>query len=62
MIIDGGVAGDRLLSALPGVAQALGEDGLHDPDAIAQSYWQLHRQPRSTWSHEIDLRPFKETF
>jgi NAD(P)-dependent dehydrogenase (short-subunit alcohol dehydrogenase family) len=62
VIIDGGVAGDRLLTALPGIAQAAGEDGLLDPDGIAESYWQLHRQPRSTWSHEIDLRPFKETF
>jgi NAD(P)-dependent dehydrogenase (short-subunit alcohol dehydrogenase family) len=62
VIIDGGVAGDRLLTALPGVAQAAGEDGLLDPDGIAESYWQIHRQPRSTWSQEIDLRPFKETF
>jgi NAD(P)-dependent dehydrogenase (short-subunit alcohol dehydrogenase family) len=62
VIIDGGVAGDRLLDALPGIAQAVGKDGLLEPDAIAESYWQLHRQPRSAWSHEIDLRPFKETF
>ncbi len=62
VIIDGGVAGDRLLNALPGVAEALGEDGLLEPEAIAESYWQIHLQPRSAWSHEIDLRPFKETF
>lgn len=30
--------------------------------AIAEAYWQIHRQPRSAWSHEIDLRPFKESF
>jgi NAD(P)-dependent dehydrogenase (short-subunit alcohol dehydrogenase family) len=62
VIIDGGVAGDRLLHALPGVAQVLGEDGMLDPEAIASSYWHIHRQPRSTWSHEIDLRPYKEIF
>ncbi len=62
VIIDGGVGGDRLLTALPGVAQQLGEDGLLDPDAVAECYWQIHRQPRSAWSHEVDLRPFKEAF
>jgi len=45
-----------------GVAEKLGEDGLLDPEAIAECYWQIHRQPRSTWSHEVDLRPYKETF
>jgi hypothetical protein len=31
-------------------------------DAIADAYWLIHRQQRSAWTHEIDLRPFKETF
>jgi len=62
VVIDGGVAGDRLLTNLPGIEQALGQDGMLDPEAIAETFWQLHRQPRSTWAHEIDLRPFKETF
>ena len=62
VVIDGGVGGDRLLSNLPGIAEALGEDGMLDPEAVAETYWQIHRQPRSTWAHEVDLRPFKETF
>jgi NAD(P)-dependent dehydrogenase (short-subunit alcohol dehydrogenase family) len=62
VVIDGGVGGDRLLSNLPGIEQALGEDGMLDPEAIAETFWQIHRQPRSTWAHEVDLRPFKETF
>jgi NAD(P)-dependent dehydrogenase (short-subunit alcohol dehydrogenase family) len=32
------------------------------PDAIAETYWQLHAQPRSTWTLEIDLRPNVEKF
>ena len=32
------------------------------PAAIAQSYYQLHRQARSAWTHELDLRPFSEKF
>jgi NAD(P)-dependent dehydrogenase (short-subunit alcohol dehydrogenase family) len=37
-------------------------DALLGPDAIAETYWQLHRQPRSAWTHEIDLRPWTEKF
>ena len=39
-----------------------GEDRLLNIDAIAEAYWQIHRQARSVWTHEIDLRPFKEPF
>jgi hypothetical protein len=29
---------------------------------IADAYWQIHRQPRTAWTQELDLRPFKESF
>ena len=35
---------------------------LMDPDSIADAYWRLHTQPRDAWTHELDLRPFNETF
>ncbi|HUX26501.1 MAG TPA: SDR family oxidoreductase [Burkholderiales bacterium] len=35
-------------------------DGIVAPEAIAESYWQLHRQPRNAWTHEMDLRPWIE--
>jgi hypothetical protein len=38
------------------------EDGMLNIDAIAEIYGQIHRQPRSAWTHEVDLRPFKEPF
>lgn len=41
---------------------ARGKDALLHPDAIAETYWQLHRQHRSAWTHEVDLRPFGEKF
>jgi hypothetical protein len=33
-----------------------------EPDAIAETYLQLARQPRSAWSWEIELRPWVERF
>lgn len=62
VVVDGGIDGERLRSSAPQRAEAAGADGLLDPDAIADAYWQLHAQHRSAWSQEIDLRPFKEVF
>jgi len=39
-----------------------GEGGFLDPDAIAETYLAIHRQHRSAWSFELDLRPWVETF
>lgn len=57
VVIDGGIrrAGD------PRGAER-GDDGLLEPDAIARAYLQLHRQHRSAWTWEIELRPWRETF
>jgi NAD(P)-dependent dehydrogenase (short-subunit alcohol dehydrogenase family) len=60
VVIDGGIGGERLRSAPERVAA--GRDDLLHPDAIAETYWHLHQQPRSAWTHELDLRPFKERF
>jgi NAD(P)-dependent dehydrogenase (short-subunit alcohol dehydrogenase family) len=37
-------------------------DSMLEPDAIAETYLQLARQPRSAWSWEIELRPWVERF
>ena len=39
-----------------------GEDGLLGIDAIAETYWHIHRQPKTAWAQEVDLRPYKEPF
>jgi len=39
-----------------------GEDGLLEPDAIARSYLHVHRQHRSAWAWEVELRPWVENF
>jgi NAD(P)-dependent dehydrogenase (short-subunit alcohol dehydrogenase family) len=62
IVIDGGIDGERLRTSAPQRAAAAGADGLLHPDAIAETYWQLHQQHRSAWTQELDLRPFRETF
>jgi NAD(P)-dependent dehydrogenase (short-subunit alcohol dehydrogenase family) len=62
VVIDGGIDGERLRKGAPDRIEQAGADGLLHPDAIAESYWQLHRQHRSAWTHELDVRPYKESF
>jgi NAD(P)-dependent dehydrogenase (short-subunit alcohol dehydrogenase family) len=57
-VIDGGIArpgGDER-------AGARGVDGLLAPEAIARSYLDIHRQHRSAWTWELELRPWVENF
>jgi NAD(P)-dependent dehydrogenase (short-subunit alcohol dehydrogenase family) len=62
VIIDGGIEGDRLLSRMPDRKDKAGPDGLLGIEAIVENYWHIHRQPRSAWTHELDIRPYKESF
>lgn len=62
VVIDGAIDGHRINTLVPDFAKAKGEDGLLNLEAIAENYWQLHKQHKTTWSQEIDLRPFKESF
>ncbi|WP_027288346.1 hypothetical protein [Rhodovibrio salinarum] len=55
-------AGPGLGSARRQPFRDRGEDTLLKPEAIAESYWQPHLQPRSAWTHECDLRPWVEPF
>jgi NAD(P)-dependent dehydrogenase (short-subunit alcohol dehydrogenase family) len=62
VVVDGGIGGERLLSRNPQLREQRGPDSLLDPDAIAEAFWALHQQQRSAWTHEIDLRPWSESF
>jgi NAD(P)-dependent dehydrogenase (short-subunit alcohol dehydrogenase family) len=62
VVVDGGIAGDRLLARNPQLRERRGEDGLLDPDAIAEAFWSLHHQHRSAWTLELDVRPWNESF
>ena len=61
-VIDGVIDGERARTQFPQLVEAKGEDGLLHLDAIAQTYWAIHCQHPSAWTHELDLRPFKEVF
>lgn len=62
IVIDGVVNGDIVQGRFGGYIDSLGEDGALEPDAIAETFWSVHTQHRSAWTHEIDLRPYKETW
>lgn len=62
VVIDGGIAGERLLTRAPKLKEERGPDGMLDIEAIAEAYWMLHQQHRSAWTLELDLRPWSEAF
>src|SRR5581483_482486 len=57
-VIDGGIAGSRG----PLSADDKAADKWLDPDAIAETYLAVHRQHRSAWSTEMEVRPWVENF
>jgi NAD(P)-dependent dehydrogenase (short-subunit alcohol dehydrogenase family) len=58
VVIDGVIDSARARGIFPGREAAT----MLAPDDIAETYWQLHLQPASTWTHEVDLRPAAEKF
>jgi NAD(P)-dependent dehydrogenase (short-subunit alcohol dehydrogenase family) len=62
VVIDGMIDGDALNRRFPQLREQKGEDGMLSVDAIADAYWLLHRQQRSAWTLELDLRPYGEPF
>lgn len=62
VIIDGGIDTAFIRSIRPDFDAAKAEDKLLSPDAIALQYVALHKQHRTAWTHEMDLRPWAETF
>jgi hypothetical protein len=56
--VDGGIDMPILRKFRPGAR----DEDLLKPAAIAESFWYLAHQDRSAWTHELDVRPFKEKF
>jgi len=61
-IIDGAIDTEFIRSNFPERYARKADDGILNPDHIAQAYVMLHRQPRDAWTHELDLRPWIENF
>lgn len=66
LVIDAGVdtawVRERIRARGDGAAQRLEPDRLMSPASIAETYWQLHQQSRDGWTHELDIRPYGETW
>ncbi len=58
VIVDGQIRTPRVREMMPDRE----EHTMLDPDAIAETYWQLHSQDRTAWTLELDLRPSVESF
>jgi NAD(P)-dependent dehydrogenase (short-subunit alcohol dehydrogenase family) len=62
VVIDGAIDTAFIRDNFPERYALKSEDGILNPDHIADAYWMLHRQPRDAWTHELDLRPYLEKF
>jgi NAD(P)-dependent dehydrogenase (short-subunit alcohol dehydrogenase family) len=62
IVIDGAIDTAFIRDNFPERYTLKARDGILAPDAIAENYWQLHRQQRSAWTHELDLRPWIEAW
>lgn len=60
VVIDGAIDTDFIRESFPERYALKDQDGILNPDHIAENYWHLHTQPRDAWTHELDLRPWTE--
>lgn len=61
-IIDGPIDTDFIAQRIDDIEAARAADAVLSPDEIAKNYVMLHRQARTAWTHELDLRPWTERF
>ena len=62
VVIDGAIDTAFIAENFPERYALKDRAGILDPEHIADNYWHLHQQPRSAWTHELDLRPWMETW
>lgn len=60
VVVDGAIDTPFIRENFPERYALKDQAGILDPEAIAENYWRLHVQPRSAWTHELDLRPWME--
>src|SRR5690606_24965138 len=62
VVVDGGIDTAFIRDNFPERYALKAQDGILNPEHIAENYWMLHAQPRDAWTHELDLRPWMEKF
>jgi NAD(P)-dependent dehydrogenase (short-subunit alcohol dehydrogenase family) len=62
VVVDGAIDTEFIRENFPQRYALKDQEGIVNPDHIADSYWMLHKQPRDAWTHELDLRPWIEKF
>ena len=62
VVIDGAIDTNFIREILPDVDARREQDRILNPDHVAANYVMLHNQPRTAWTHELDLRPWSEKF
>jgi NAD(P)-dependent dehydrogenase (short-subunit alcohol dehydrogenase family) len=62
VVVDGAIDTAFIRDNFPSKYAQKDQDGILDPEHIAENYWMLHRQPRDAWTFELDLRPWMETW
>ena len=60
VVIDGPIDNENSRTLFPQAYAERSEEGILQPDDIAEIYWHLHAQPRSAWTFEADVRAFEE--
>ena len=62
LVIDGAIDTQWIRDNFPERYAQKARDGILNPEHIADTYWNLHCQPRDAWTHEMDLRPWCESW
>lgn len=62
VVVDGAIDGVFARTNIPDREERLGRDAILKPEEIAANYVWLHKQQRSAWTHELDLRPWTEAW
>jgi NAD(P)-dependent dehydrogenase (short-subunit alcohol dehydrogenase family) len=60
VVIDGPIDTEATRELFPEYFSSRPEDGILKPQDIAETYWALHEQRPSAWTHEVDVRPYVE--
>ena len=60
VVVDGAIDTAFIRDSFPDLYARKAQDGILDPEHIADNYWFLHSQPRDAWTFELDLRPWME--